>query len=59
MGQNFKFVLGQRVVIKVSGEEGEVIGRADYQESDNAYFVRFKDATGHAREAWWTELALS
>ena len=59
MDKTFKFALGQRVVINVSGEEGEVIGRAEYQEGDNSYFVRFKDATGHAREAWWTERALS
>ena len=58
MVKAFKFELGQQVEIKVSGESGEVIGRAEYADSENSYFLRYKDAQGMAREAWWPEGAL-
>lgn len=56
--RKFKFDLGQQVMISVSGETGVVIGRAEFSESDNSYWVRYKDAQGMAREAWWSEGAL-
>jgi hypothetical protein len=55
----FKFELKQRVVISASGEQGEVIARAEYSESTPAYLVRYKAADGRAVEAWWNESALS
>lgn len=58
MVKAFKFELGQQVEIKVSGESGEVIGRAEYADSENSYFLRYKDAQGMAREEWWREGAL-
>lgn len=54
----FKFNLGQEVVIQVSGERGQVIGRAEYLNSENQYWVRYKRADGTATEAWWHESAL-
>lgn len=55
----FKFPLKQVVTIAASGEVGEVIGRAEYTTSENAYYVRYKDANGRAVEAWWSESALA
>jgi len=54
----FKFQLGQRAVIQVSGEEGEVVGRAEYNNAEPSYFVRYKTAQGLAATEWWTEQAL-
>jgi hypothetical protein len=54
----FELQLGQNVVIKVSGEEGEVIARAEYLNSANSYYIRYRSADGRAVEAWWTEDAL-
>jgi len=55
----FKFELGAHVEITVSGEQGVVIGRAEYQESANSYYLRYKTADGRAIESWWTESALA
>jgi len=54
----FMFDLGQRVTIGASGETGVVIGRADYAEMRNSYYVRYKAADGRAVEQWWSEPAL-
>jgi len=54
-----RFQLKDLVVITVSGESGEVIGRAEYVSCLPAYLVRYKSADGRAVEAWWTETALS
>ncbi|WP_156443894.1 hypothetical protein [Burkholderia savannae] len=35
----FKFALSNKVAICVSGERGEVIGRAEYANAENGYFV--------------------
>jgi hypothetical protein len=56
--KSFKFSLGENVVVEVSGEIGEVIGRAEYTNSTNNYFVRYRSADGRAVEAWWQEDAL-
>lgn len=56
---SFAFRLGQQVVITASGEEGEVIGRAEYSNSSNSYYVRYRARDGRATEAWWTEDALT
>lgn len=55
---SFKFVLGERLVIDVSGEEGTVIGRAEYMGAENNYLLRYRAVTG-AVETWWAESALS
>jgi hypothetical protein len=55
---NFKFELTSPVMVQVSGEAGEVIGRAQYTAMENQYWVRYKAADGRAVEAWWAESAL-
>jgi hypothetical protein len=57
--KSFKFELGQRVVIAVSGEQGTIQGRAEYMGSENQYQVRYKAGDGRAVEAWWEESALA
>lgn len=54
----FKFDMKQVVKISESGETGTVHGRAEYETSENNYFVRYKAADGRATEAWWQESAL-
>lgn len=59
MNETFKFELEQAVSIKVSGEQGTVIARAEYAETPVAqYYVRFKAADGRACQDWWSEKAL-
>lgn len=53
-----KFSLNQHVQITASGEQGVVIGRAEYSFAANSYLVRYKAADGRAVEAWWNEDAL-
>lgn len=54
----FKFELGQIVTVAVSGEKGNVIGRAEYLHDENRYLVRYKAADGKAAEEWWNQSAL-
>lgn len=56
---SFKFSLGDEVVIMASGEQGQVTGRAEYQEHGNSYLLRYKAADGRAVENWWNEGALN
>lgn len=56
---NFKFELNQRVTILESGEQGLIIGRAQYANgSEDAYLIRYKAGDGRAVEAWWSVGAL-
>lgn len=57
--KKFKFKLGQQVCISVSGEAGEVVGRAEYLETENSYYLRYKSADGRAVQAWWEASALA
>lgn len=54
----FKFNLGQQVTIAVSGETGEILGRAEYTTAENNYYIRYKSTDGRAIENWWVESAL-
>lgn len=54
----FKFQLNQKVQVGVSGESGDVIGRAEYSKGQNSYLVRYQASDGRAVEAWWSEDAL-
>jgi hypothetical protein len=54
----FKFELGQKVKLSLSGEEGFVTGRAQYEASENSYYVRYVNADGRQVECWWGEKAL-
>ena len=52
---SFKFELDQKVRLKVSGETGVVIGRADYVNSFPQCYVHFKDGNGCAKSEWFYE----
>lgn len=54
-----KYQLKQIVKIAASGEEGEVIGRAEYAHCEPSYYIRYKRADGCAVEQWWSESALA
>lgn len=54
-----KYALKQTVTIAASGEQGEVIGRAEYTHCEPSYLVRYKCADGRAVESWWSETALA
>lgn len=57
--EGFKFNLKDPITITVSGEKGEVVGRAQYVDSCAPdYLVRYKAADGRAVESWWKETAL-
>ncbi len=54
----FAFDLEQGVTISASGESGEVIGRAEYANGEDQYYVRYKANDGRAVEIWWGASAL-
>lgn len=56
---SFKFALGETRAIQASGETGQIIGRAEYQTSENQYYLRYQCADGRAVETWWGESALA
>jgi hypothetical protein len=56
--KQFQFALGQSVSIAASGEQGEVVGRAEYDTSENQYYLRYCAGDGRAVERWWGESAL-
>ncbi len=56
--QRFTFKLAQRVVITASGENGMIIGRAEYSSSEPSYLIRYCAADGRAVESWWTQSAI-
>jgi hypothetical protein len=58
MEKTFEFELNQEVSLRCSGEQGSVIGRAEYTECEPSYFVRYKAADGRAVQAWWSGSAL-
>jgi len=52
------FKIGETVAIKASREWGEVIGRAEYAQTEPHYLIRYRAADGRAVEAWWGESSL-
>ncbi len=54
----FKFELAQRASIVESGENGEIVGRAEYKKAPNSYLLRYKAGDGRAVESWWAEDAI-
>ena len=58
MGKEYKFILSQVVRLE-SGEQGTIIGRAEYVFMENQYNLRYVAADGRAVEAWWGESALT
>lgn len=55
---SFGFDLKQVVKISESGEQGTIIGRAEYLAQENQYLIRYKTADGRATELWWGESAI-
>jgi len=55
----FALNIGQMATIIASGEQGHVIGRAEYLNSENSYLLRYKAADGRATEQWWSESSLA
>jgi hypothetical protein len=49
----FKFELGQKVEITISGEQGSVYGRVEYAEEVPQYLVKYKAADGRAVDGWF------
>ena len=48
--KTFKFELGDQVKITTSGEAGEVIGRAEFNNGNPQFQVRYLAADGRATE---------
>ncbi|MEI9716327.1 hypothetical protein [Moellerella wisconsensis] len=55
----FKHELGQAVQVTISGEEGNVKARAEYQDGPNQYYIHYLSADGRAQDAWFEEGELS
>lgn len=58
MNKSFAFEMGAAVVGSLSCEKGTVIGRAEYDHSENAYFIRLLGADGRQSDTWFNESAL-
>lgn len=58
---HFEFNLGESVCILTSGESGLVKARAQYDHSEDSYYVSYCDNRGVAQMAWWpaSELKLA
>jgi hypothetical protein len=57
--QTFDFELGEKVKLALSGETGQIIGRAHYTNSDPSYLVRYVAADGRQIETWQVEDAIA
>ncbi|EKN3739187.1 TPA: hypothetical protein ACVBYD_004638 [Yersinia enterocolitica] len=55
----FKFAMKQHVVITVSGETGQVIGRLDTINAENSYLVSYKNANGCSTKKWFDAFELA
>lgn len=51
--------MGDRASLSHSGEEGEIVGRAEYLNAENGYLFRYKAGDGRQVEAWWAESAFA
>lgn len=56
--KNWKLALGQTVALAMSGEQGVVVGRAEYEGDADRYLVRYKAGDGRLVESWWHEDAV-
>lgn len=56
--EHFEFNLGDEARLAVTGESGEVIGRADSKHDQNRFQLRYKDAQGCAQTKWFPADAL-
>ena len=56
---HFKYALNAQVFIIASGEQGAIIGRAEYGTVEPEYLVRYRRRPGgYSVESWLTESAL-
>ena len=55
--KKFIFELGNEATL-LSGEKGDVIGRADYIDGEPSYRIRYVAGDGRLTESWWGESAL-
>ncbi|AHE69774.1 hypothetical protein M942_08555 [Enterobacter ludwigii] len=56
---SFKHELGQAIQVTISGEKGNVKGRAEYASLTNQYFIHYMTADGRAVSGWFDEDELS
>ncbi|WP_425962751.1 hypothetical protein [Rhizobium nepotum] len=56
--KTFNFKLGDKVKLE-SNEDGTVIGRAHYIDSNPQYKLRYTAGDGRLTEVWWDESAIS
>lgn len=56
---SFKFEMGARAKLSESDETGTVIGRAEYDQTENNYLLRYRAGDGRQIESWWGESALT
>jgi hypothetical protein len=56
---SFRDKIGDTVTLKLSGETGIVIGRAEYMDAEEGYLLRYKGADGRQVESWWTNSAIA
>lgn len=56
--KNWKFEIGQRVALGQSVEEGIVVGRAEYSNSCDNFYVRYVTGAGCQTETWFAADAL-
>ncbi|EKB01402.1 hypothetical protein [Proteus mirabilis] len=55
----FKHELGQVVQVTISGEEGHIKARAEYNNSPNQYLIHYLTADGCGVDGWFEEGELS
>ena len=55
----WKFDLGETATITASGENGLIIGRAEYVSAERCYLIRYVAGDGRATEQWWQESSLA
>lgn len=52
------FKLGDRVEIKISSEQGEIVGIAQYIDMPDQFFINYKSADGRATKDWFNKTEL-
>ena len=55
----FKHALGQAILVTISGEKGNVKGRAEYTNMNKQYFIHYLTADGRGADGWFDEDELS
>ena len=51
-----KFAIGDAVVVKVTGQKGLVVGRAEYDNVyPNSYWLQYQSGEGNLAKTWFDE----